>query len=146
MEFINHVSQEEIEECLPEWTWLVPSSATPLFITALGDWIFGNPDGSLSALSVLEGIYEPIANNSDEYNHLKRSEEWLDEVFLSGWYVIAKGNGVKPIQGECIGWKVHPIKGGKFSVDNLQVFDMKVYQTLMSQLHSRIQGVEITTS
>ena len=146
MEFINSVSEKESDEYLPEWAWLVPSSATPLFITALGDWIFGNPDGSLSALSVLEGIYEPIANNSDEYNQLKRSEEWLDEMFLSGWYAIGVENGVIPADGECIGWKIHPIIGGEFSIDNLQIFDMKAYQTLMSQLHGRIQDFSVTTS
>ena len=60
--------------------------------------------------------------------------------------VIAIENGIKPSEFECIGWKIHPMIGGEFSVDNLQVFDMQVYQSLMSQLHARIQGAERANS
>ncbi len=141
MEFIRQITEEEISKLLPEWTWLVPQESTPIFITAFGDWVFGNPDGSLSALSILEGVYETIAKDSAEYNQLKNSEEWLDEIFIASWYPIAIGNGMQPSETECIGWKIHPMNGGEFSVSNLQVFDMQVYQSLMSQLHARIQGV-----
>jgi hypothetical protein len=140
MQFIRHVTQEEITSLLPEWAWLVPSDATPLFISVFGDWVFGNPDGSLSVLSLLEGVYETIADNSETYNTLKSSEEWLDQVFIASWYPIAVENGIEPSEAECIGWKVHPAMGGEFSVSNLQVFSMSVYQSLMSQLHARIQG------
>lgn len=142
MEFIRHITEEEVSKYLPEWVWLVPESATPLFITAFGDWVFGNPDGSLSALSVLEGVYETIAKNAEEYNQLKKSEEWLDQIFIASWFPIAIENGITPSECECIGWKVHPIIGGEFSVGNLQIFDMLVYQSLMSQLHARVQGIK----
>ena len=146
MEFIRQITEQEVRKLLPEWTWLVPRGSTPLFITSFGDWVFGNPDGSLSALSLLEGVYETIAKDSTEYNQLKSSEEWLDQVFIASWYPIAIENGIKPSEFECIGWKIHPMIGGEFSVDNLQVFDMQVYQSLMSQLHARIQGAERANS
>ncbi|MDN3650802.1 DUF1851 domain-containing protein [Reinekea marina] len=140
MPFIREITQNEIEKFLPEWSWLVPSDSTPLFITAFGDWVFGNPDGSLSLLSVLDGVFERIAENSNEYNKLKNSEEWLDEIFIASWYQIAIENGVIPNDSECIGWKIHPAIGGEFKVGNLQVFDSLVYQSLMSQLHAKIQS------
>jgi hypothetical protein len=141
MEFLKKPNKNEIEDMLPQWSWLAPSSATPLFLSLFGDWVFGNPDGSLSVLSVLEGTYESVAKNAQEYNELNKSPEWCDEIFVSSWYSIALENGITPKEGECIGWQVHPIIGGEFSVANLQVFSMSVYQSLMSQLHAQVQGV-----
>ena len=119
--------------------WWVPSEATPLFISVFGDWVFGSPDGSLWALSVLEGTYSKIASTGDEYNQLKSSFEWLDDTFMAGWQEIAHRHGLVPAVNECIGWKLHPKLGGPISKENLQVFSMRVYQYLMSQLHQQLQ-------
>lgn len=131
-------SQFNARELLDEWKWLVPASDTPLFLSALGDWVFGKPDGSLWTLSVLEGTYERIAANAAEYNTLNKSSGWLESTFSAGWLVIAAGNGLEPGKDQCIGWKVHPLLGGKFEVANLQLFDMRVYQSLMGQLHRQL--------
>ncbi len=123
---------------LTDWRWVVPDTLTPLFLTALGDWIFGAPDGSLWLLEMLEGSLSSIAANAAEYNRLKSSDEWLDETLLAHWFVIALGKGMAPSTDECIGWKVHPILGGPLDETNLQLFTMKVYQSLMGQLHRQL--------
>lgn len=140
MEFMRKPSEEEIKDMLPQWSWLVPSASTPLLLSVFGDWLLGNSDGSLSVLSVLEGTFEQVAQNSDEYNELNKSSEWCDEIFISSWFPIAMENGISPREGECIGWQIHPIIGGEFSPDNLKIFSMSVYQSLMSQLHAKVQG------
>lgn len=127
------------QDLLTEWRWLVPPSDTPLFVSAFGDWVFGNPNGSLWVLSVLEGSYEQVAKDAAEYNTVNKSAEWSENVFLAGWLPIAAGNGLQPKEHECLGWKVHPLVGGKFEVANLQLFDMVVYQSLMGQLHRQLQ-------
>ncbi|WP_432210636.1 hypothetical protein [Marinobacter alkaliphilus] len=78
MEFLKKPSEEEVETLLPQWSWLVPSGVTPLFLSAFGDWVFGDPDGSLSVLSLLDGNYEKVAGSSEEYNRLNKSAEWCD--------------------------------------------------------------------
>ena len=136
-------SQYELGKLLPEWRWLVPESDTPLFISVFGDWVFGNPDGSLWVLSVLEGTYERIARKAAEYNTINKSEEWLEKTFIAGWQPIAAGQGLVPAKDQCLGWKVHPLIGGKFEVANLQVFDMVVYQSIMGQFHRQLQRREL---
>src|SRR5688572_1710784 len=123
-----------------EWRWLVPSTDTPLFISIFGDWVFGHPNGSLWALSVLEGTYEQIARNASEYNTLNKSFEWLDATFIASWQEIAARHGLEPADSECLGWKVHPIIGGKFEVENLAIFNMAVYQSIVGQLHRQLRG------
>lgn len=129
----------DTDALLAEWRWLVPRSDTPLFLSAFGDWVFGNPDGSLWALSVLEGDYRKIAIDAKEYNSLNKQFEWLEAQFLAGWLEIAHRHGLSPKKNECLGWKLHPILGGKFEVQNLQIFSMRVYQSLMGQLHRQLK-------
>jgi hypothetical protein len=129
----------DVGDLLGPWRWLVPSDATPLFISVFGDWVFGAPDGSVWALSVLEGSYSQIASTGAEYNHLKASFEWLDRNFMASWQEIAHRHGLAPSVHECIGWKVHPALGGAISKENLKVFGMRVYQHLMGQLHQQLQ-------
>jgi hypothetical protein len=138
-EFMMSTDDVDTESLLLPWRWLVPPSVTPLFLSVFGDWVFGAPDGSIWALSVLEGQFWRIATNSAEYNRLKSSFEWLDENFVAGWQQIAHRHGLVPTQNQCIGWKVHPILGGPFEPANLQLFDTLAYQHLMGQLHRQLQ-------
>ncbi|WP_150278856.1 T6SS immunity protein Tdi1 domain-containing protein [Halopseudomonas salina] len=136
---MTEAAEYNTEALLAEWQWLVPSVDTPLFISVFGDWVFGNPDGSLWLLSVLEGDYIQLARNAQEYNTFNKSAEWLEQNFIAGWQPIAAGHGMSPSRNECLGWKVHPLLGGNFEVANLQIFSMVVYQALMGQLHRQHQ-------
>jgi hypothetical protein len=128
----------DVEALLEPWRWLVPPEATPLFISVFGDWVFGSPDGSLWALSILEGKFWQIASSPAEYNRLKSSFEWLESTFIAGWQEIAYRHGLVPAVDECIGWKIPPFFGGSFEKENLEIFSMRVYQCIMGQLHQQI--------
>jgi hypothetical protein len=74
-------SEYDTSRLLVEGHWLVPEFATPLFISAFGDWVFGHPDGSLWTPSLLDD-HRQVAKNATEYNTLNKS-------------------------AECLGWKLH---------------------------------------
>lgn len=131
-------SEYDTESLLWAWQWRVPPSFTPLFVSVLGDWVFGAPDGSLYALSMLDGDLFRIAKNADEYNAAKREERWLDETFAHGWWVIAFNHGLVPAKDECLAWTSPPALGGPFEVSNLTVVSMLVWQTMMGQLHEAL--------
>ena len=139
--FMREASRYDTTTLLADWAWLVPPDDKPLFISALGDWVFAKPDRSLWVVSLLDGDYFCAARDPEEYNVLNKSSDWLDEVFLTGWFEIATANGLIPSINECIGWKVHPKFGAKIEASNLQVFDMRVYQRIMGQLHRQFQGL-----
>jgi hypothetical protein len=44
-------SEYSTSRLLAEWHGLVPEFATPPFMSAFGDWVFGHPDGGLWILS-----------------------------------------------------------------------------------------------
>jgi hypothetical protein len=138
-DFMISTDDLDTEVLLAPWAWLVPRSLTPLFLSVLGDWVFGAPDGSLWALSTLEAVLRKIADTAAEYNRLKSSFDWLDENFLASWQEIAQRHGLVPMRHQCIGWKVHPILGGPFQPSNLRLFDVVVYQQLIGQMHQQLR-------
>jgi|SRR5262245_54746522 len=137
--FMLETSRFNTDRLLTDWRWLVPPSETPLMISAMGDWVFGRPDGSLAKLDILEGVYVGIAQNSRQFNELKASEAWLNKTFSFDWFVIATQRGLVPAPDQCLGWKQAPVLGGKFAVANLALYDMAVYQLLQGQLHRQLR-------
>jgi hypothetical protein len=127
-------SDIDCEQLLQEWRWLVPEDHHPLMIGAFGGWIMGAPDGSIWSLELLEGTYSRIADNADAFNRAKASPENLNLWFMAEWVEIAERHGLVPQADECLGWRVHPIFGAPISAENIQVFSLRVYQSLMGQL------------
>ena len=123
------------------WNWLIPAADSPLFISAMGDWVFGKPNGSLWALSLLEGDYRQIAQHAAEYNQLNKSPEWLNDEFCAEWLLIASHHGLSPAPHQCLGWQLHPLLGGAFEVANLTLFDMHEHQANMARMHRRLQQI-----
>jgi hypothetical protein len=138
--FVLAVTPEAAEPLLADWRWLVTKELTPLFVTTLGDWIFGAPDGSIWTLSLLEGDLRMLARTGTDYNRLKRDPKWLEDELAAGWAIIADGNGLVPGRDQCVGWKLHPVLGGAFDKTNLEIFSMPVYQSLMGQLFRQLAG------
>jgi hypothetical protein len=129
---------------LSQWAWLVPADHTPLMVGAFGDWIVGAPDGSHWVLCLLEGDYRQIARDCAEFNRLKQQPENMESWFKADWVEIAARCGLVPKIDECLGWKIPPILGGEFSVDNIAVFPLRVYQSTQGQLHRQRRERERT--
>jgi hypothetical protein len=130
----------DCKRLLTEWQWLVPSDATPLMIGIFGDWIFGRPDGSLWHLDLLEGQFRQVARDSNEFNAKKSDEKYREEWFGANWANIALENGITPNRDECLGWKIAPVLGGSFSVANIQVFSLLIYQSINGALFRQLSS------
>lgn len=124
---------------LSDWTWLVPSDHQLLLVGAFGDCILGDASGAHWNLSLLEGVYERVCNGSGEFNQLKQDPANLQHWFNAEWVDLAFQSGKVPTNDECLGWQVHPILGAPFSVENISVFSLNVYLSLMGQLFGQLR-------
>jgi hypothetical protein len=137
--FMIEASRFDTDDLLRCWRWRVSPELKPQMISLFGDWVFGAPDGTIWALSLLEGECGQIARSSAEYNILKRDFDWMSEVFIADWQEIAERHRIIPADDQCIGWKVHPMLGGAFSVDNMKIQSMSSYQPFMGEFHRQIR-------
>ncbi len=108
-------------------------------IGIFGDWIFGAPDASHWHLDLLEGTFLKCAENSEEFNAKKGEEAYRALWFGADWACIALEEGLLPKNDECFGWTIHPAIGGEFSLSNIEVFRLSVYQKVCGSLHRQIK-------
>lgn len=128
----------ETDSLLSEWRWLVPTDAKALLIGVFGDMILAAPDGSHWHLDLLEGRFHKVASNSKDFNERKQHEEYRDEWFGANWASIALEHGLTPKVDECFGWKVAPVLGGEFCLENIAVFSLSVYLPITGQLFRQL--------
>ena len=83
---------------------------------------------------LIEGDLRVIAPSIAEYDRLKDLPEMHTKWFLDGFVFRCDAEGLLLASGECYGWRIHPMIGGKFEFENIQVFSLLVYESLMGQL------------
>ena len=125
---------DEHEVLLADWNWLIPKEMQPLLIGVFGDWVFVDQDRSYWHLDLLEGKFVKIAQDTKDFNSRKNQRAFQDEWFGANWAEIAFGAGLIPARDECLGWKVAPLIGGEFALENIDVFPLRVYQRVHSGL------------
>ncbi|MEM1078125.1 MAG: T6SS immunity protein Tdi1 domain-containing protein [Pseudomonadota bacterium] len=124
----------DCDRLLVDWRWLVPEEMRPLMIGIFGDWVFAAPDASHWHLDLLEGAFLKIADNSQAFNAMKAQPAYRDAWFGADWAHLALQNGLVPGPDACLGWKVAPVLGGEFALENIRVFPLLTYQVAMGGL------------
>ncbi len=129
-----HLDEIDVAALLAFWRWLVPEDYRPIQMNKFGDWFFVASDGQVIMLDLLEGDLTPIAGTIQEFDQRKNLPNQHNDWFLDGFVFRCESEGLILSKGQCYGWQVHPIIGGEMKFENIQVFDLSVYQSLMSQL------------
>jgi len=118
---------------LADWRWLVPEDFHPIHLSKFGHWFFASPDGRIHHLNIIEGSLLQVAKSRGQFEAMKEDDQIRND-WLQASLVLqcdAKGLLLKP--SECYGWRVHPMVGGKIELENIQVFSLNDYQTLIAQ-------------
>ena len=121
------IDQGELDwsNLLSEWTWLLPSTFTPWIVNRLGDIIIANEDDTISFFDVGCGRFQRVA---DSREHLIR--------------LIDEGeNGVLLKPKTVYGFKVPPLLGGKYDLENFEVTDISVHYGFLGDLYGQMKDV-----
>jgi hypothetical protein len=124
----------DVERIIPLWNDIIPSGFCPILFSKFGDIFFVDEHKRVFLLDLIEGNLENIARSISEFNNLKSIPEIRSRWFLDGFVIRCYDEKLLLRDGECYGWKIHPKIGGNFEFDNIQVFSIFVYHSLMSQL------------
>ncbi len=132
----------DTDDLLRDWRWRVPKDYTPIQMTKFGDWFFGDSQQHVHMLDLIEGTLQEVAPSIPAYNELKNTAEKQGEWFLDGLVFRCAEAGVLLSPSQCYGWRVHPMLGGTLTFDNIQVFSLRVYQSLMGQIFRQYQNLK----
>src|SRR5436190_7230937 len=126
---------------LADWRWLVPQDYVPIHLSKFGHWFFCSPDGRIHHLNIIEGSLLQVAKSRAQFEAMKGDEQIRNEWFQIVFVCRCEAEGLLPNPEECYGWRVHPMVGGKLEFENIQVFSLPSYQSLIGQLLQKCKNV-----
>lgn len=127
---------------LERWAWLVDRPVQPFALSLFGDLFVEARDGSVSIIDAMEGVMRGLtasrrAFESEVAQGSDSAREWL----LLDTVELLKERGVLVRAGQCYGWKVPPLLGAPLTTDNVEVFEIDVYQTIVSTFLEALRQV-----
>jgi hypothetical protein len=126
---------------LSGWSWLIPSDFTLWLVNRLCDLFIVTDDDSVHMLDVGAGTLKRLAANRDEFCRLidegNNANEWLAIPLVDT--LVASGLRLHP--GQCYGFKVPPVLGGQYAVENCGVLSIPDYLGACGSIHDQLRGV-----
>ena len=126
---------------LADWAWLLPSDLTVWMVNRFGDLIFVPEDGTVQFLDISGGSVRQLAQSREDFftqvDLGDNADNWL-LISLTDKCVAA---GLTLGPGQCYTFKIAPVFGGKYVLDNVEVCDSVVNYSLLAQIHKQIKDL-----
>src|SRR5690349_19608511 len=124
-----HIEKLDCNRLLSDWRWLVNGSYVPFSMTMFGDWFFTNSEGAVYMLDLISGDLKLICESREEFLVKREEPANLDEWFMAELAYLCFDASLRPAAGQCLGFKIPPVIGGKVHKENIEVISLLVYQT-----------------
>lgn len=134
------LSDLNVAEVLGEWRWLLPATYEPKILTKFGDWFFDAQNGRIQFLDLLEGTLNDLCAVCDFQPADPDFIETYKGELSVDWVEVCRTRNLMLGPGQCFGWRVHPMLGGRFESANIQVFTLAVYESMLGQSFRQIKG------
>jgi hypothetical protein len=128
----------DLQSLLEPWQWLGIGEATVVAATLLGDLVLENAAG-VHVLDTTAGELRLLAASRDAM-HAASSDD-LDEWFAAGLAFDCLESGLSPGSRQCLSYKIPPVLGGSFDLDNVEVTDLDVHQHVIAQILEQVRDL-----
>lgn len=126
---------------LASWAWLLPRELTVWVVNRFGDLFVVLDDGSVWRLDLGAGTFEKTAADRDEFcDHIDEGDNadtWLLVPLVDR--LVAAGKVLSP--GRCYGFRIPPVVGGAYSVDNINPLPVAEVYGWSGSFHEQIRDL-----
>jgi hypothetical protein len=133
-DYLIDQSGKDWSELLSGWTAVLPPPFTVWLVNRFGDVFAVFEDGSVHMLDVGTGVIQRLADNRDDFatqiDAGNNASNWL-LIPLVDQCVAA---GLTLSQDQCYGYKIPPILGGKYAVENVSPTNLSVHYSLLADI------------
>ena len=123
------------DRLLSDWRWLVPDDLQLVSMTLFGDCFLKDRQGSIHFLDTLGGRLTLIATSNEAFLTEREKPENLDELYMIDLALLCWESGLRPTIGQCLSFIIPPVLSGPVDLDNVEVCDLLVHESIMGQLH-----------
>jgi hypothetical protein len=126
---------------LAEWAWFLPLELTVWTMNRFGDLFLIMDDGSVQMLDVGGGTLTKLAEDRDDFcrkiEEADNANQWLMIPLVDR--VVAAGMKLSP--GQCYGFKLPPVLGGEYTVENVAILPVAEHLAFHGWFHHQIVDV-----
>ena len=124
-----------------DWLWLVGKDKRPILISAIGDLFLEDESKKIYWLDTGAGNLELIADNIQDFQEKLQNNELANEWLLINLVINLKESGKILDEGQIYTYKILPVLGGEYTVDNFEPTDIEVHFSVTGQLHRQIKDL-----
>jgi hypothetical protein len=128
-------------KALAEWSWLLPAKFTLWLVNRFADLFLVLPDGSVHMLDVGVGTLSRLADSRDEFRSRLDEGDNANQWFMIPLVDQLVAVGVKLQQGHCYAFKVPPVLGGQYTIDNVAPLPIWDYLGAYGSIHGQLRDV-----
>lgn len=128
-------------DLLAGWVPPLPECLTVFLVNSFGD-VFGTfVDGSIQLLDVGAGAVMKVADDRDDFIRKidlgNNANNWL-MIPLVDQCVSA---GMSLDVNQCYGYKIPPMLGGEYKIENFEPTDLSVHYSLMADIYQQVKDL-----
>jgi len=135
----------DCDRLLSDWRWLVPLDLRPFSLTLFGDWFFEDDCGRVHFLDTVGGQLSQIAPTRDAFLAMRERPENLDQWYMADLALLCLDRGLRPAAGQCLSFKIPPVLSGPLDLDNIEVCDLIVHESITAQIHRGVKNLPAGT-
>lgn len=140
-DYLVDQSGNEWAELLSGWVPPLPECFTVLLVNRFGDVFASFDDGSIHMLDVGIGAVTQVAFDRDDFVRQidlgDNANKWLMMPLVD--QCVSAGMGLNANQ--CYGYKVPPILGGEYKVENFEPTNLSVHYSLMADICQQVRDL-----
>jgi hypothetical protein len=133
-DYLINQAGKDWPELLSGWSPPLPESCSIWLVNRLGDVFAVLEDDSVHMLDVGVGTFTRLADNREDF----RTRIDLDD-YANDWLMIplvdrCVSAGMVLVDNQCYGYKLPPLFGGKYDVENLYPADLSAHYSFLADI------------
>jgi hypothetical protein len=129
------------QKALSTWSWLLPPTFTVWLVNRFADLFLILPDGTVHMLDIGAGTLTRLADSREDFrakiDEDDNANQWLMIPLMD--QMVAVGMTLQP--GQCYGFKIPPVMGGQYSVENAGPLAAWDYLGAYGSIHDQLRGI-----
>jgi hypothetical protein len=136
------IDQEGKDWCrlLAPWADLLPASFTVWLVNRFGDVFAVCDDGTVCRLDIGSGTFVHVAGSREEFMELSNVQEDADDLLMIPFVDQCVAAGMILSPNQCYGYKIPPILGGEYDLENFIRIGIAEHYAFHGDLHQQTKG------
>jgi hypothetical protein len=128
-------------ELLSGWVGALPSSFTLLLVNRFGDVFAVFDDDSVHMLDVGIGAIQRVADNRDHFATQLDADDSASDWLMIHLVDRCVAAGLSLGHNQCYSYKVPPILGGEYTVENVAPTDLSVHYSFLADIYQQTKDL-----